>query len=162
MRQGVLPFQYQEEHRASGMTGLAGLPLYLELAHVAGSGRSIEQHVGVRAGGQGWTDAQVVLALVLLQLAGGEAVNDLRMLEADGGLGEVVASGDNGPVGRGGSGRGGHSAGAGRGSVRYLRPRRCFAIWGPSMTRSKSSRDRPIPPSFRLPAAGLPRARYET
>lgn len=31
MAQGVLPFKYEEEKRESGMTDLAGLPLYLDL-----------------------------------------------------------------------------------------------------------------------------------
>ena len=36
MPQGVLPFQYQEETSSAGMTALAGLPTYLDLAYVAG------------------------------------------------------------------------------------------------------------------------------
>jgi len=34
MAQGVLPFKYEEEKRDTGMTGLAGLPVYLDLASV--------------------------------------------------------------------------------------------------------------------------------
>lgn len=86
MLQGILPFQYQEEKRVTGMTALAGLPLYLELAQVAGLLEAIERHLRVRAGGQGWTDRQMVLALVLLNLAGGEAVQDLEVLEQDAGF----------------------------------------------------------------------------
>ncbi len=36
MAQGVLPFKYEEEKTETGMTSLAGLPLYLDLAQVAG------------------------------------------------------------------------------------------------------------------------------
>ena len=36
MKQGVLPFQYEEEKSSTGMTALSGLPAYLELAHAAG------------------------------------------------------------------------------------------------------------------------------
>ena len=40
MPQGILPFKYEEEKRCGGMTGLAGLPAYLDLAFVMGlSGR---------------------------------------------------------------------------------------------------------------------------
>jgi hypothetical protein len=53
MAQGVLPFKYEEEQSRSGMTALAGLPTYLELAAVCGLGESIERHVGVRRGAQG-------------------------------------------------------------------------------------------------------------
>jgi hypothetical protein len=47
---------------------------------------SVERHVGIRAGSQGWTDAQIVTDLTLLQLAGGECVDDLRILEGDEGF----------------------------------------------------------------------------
>jgi len=58
--QTVLPFLYEEEKSASGMTALAALPTYLELAVVEGLRGSIEQHMNVRADGQGWTDSQMV------------------------------------------------------------------------------------------------------
>ena len=89
MPQGLLPFQYEEEKTGSGMTALAGLPLYLELAQVAGLPASLRRHVQV-AGSQGWDDVEVVLALLLLQLAGGEAVEDLRVLEHDAGFAAVL------------------------------------------------------------------------
>lgn len=44
----------------------------------------------VRQGEQGWTDAQVVLSLVLLNLAGGDYVNDVRILEGDEGFSRVL------------------------------------------------------------------------
>lgn len=86
MPQGTLPFKYEAENTRTGMTSLAGLPTYLELAHVAGLRKSVEKHLGVRRGTQGWTDAQVVTALVMLNMAGGEHVDDLRILEADEGF----------------------------------------------------------------------------
>jgi hypothetical protein len=89
MAQGMLPFHYDEEKTGSGMTALGGLPLYLELMHVAGVLESLRREVQV-AGEQGWDDVQVVQALVLLQLAGGEAVDDLRLLEADAGFCTVL------------------------------------------------------------------------
>lgn len=73
MTQGVLSFQYQEERCSSGLTALGGLPAYLDLAAVAGLTESIERHVQVCGQQtQGWTDRQMVMALVLLNLAGGE------------------------------------------------------------------------------------------
>jgi len=36
MAQGILPFKYEEEKKNTGMTSLAGLPIYLELAQKAG------------------------------------------------------------------------------------------------------------------------------
>ena len=90
MAQGVLPFKYEDEARSIGMTALGGLPLYLDLAQVAGLSKSIENHLGVRVGEQGWTDSEVVMSLVLLNLAGGDCVEDLRIVEADEGFGRIV------------------------------------------------------------------------
>ena len=90
MRQGVLPFQYEAEKKSAGMTALAGLPAYLDLAHVAGLWRSIGRHVRLREKGQGWSDGQVIMSLVLLNLAGGDAVEDLRVLEKDEGFCRVL------------------------------------------------------------------------
>jgi hypothetical protein len=87
LKQGILPFRYECEPTESGMTALAGLPAYLELAIVSGLTGSIEQHLGACAlKEQGWTDTQIVMSLILLNIAGGDSVDDLRILEADEGL----------------------------------------------------------------------------
>jgi hypothetical protein len=88
MLQGVLAFKYEEEKHESGMTSLAGLPVYLELAYLLGLGESIAAHLHTRT--QGWTDEQIILALILLNIAGGESVDDLRILEADEGFCRVL------------------------------------------------------------------------
>ena len=90
MKQGVLPFQYEQEKSSPGMTAMAGMMTYLELMHAAGLRSSVERHVGLRECGQGWTDSQVVSSLILLNLAGGESVVDLDVLEKDAGLCRVV------------------------------------------------------------------------
>ena len=92
MQQGVLPFQYEIEGSPSGMTALAGLPAFLDLTAVSGLRESIGRHVQVRGGsrGQGWTDAQQVMALVLMNLAGGDCVDDLRTLSKDEGFCRVL------------------------------------------------------------------------
>lgn len=89
MAQGILGFQYDIDKRQEGLTALAGLPLYLELAHVTGLVESIRGNLSVR-GSQGWTDAQVVLALVLLNLAGGDCPDDLEVLERDEGFAGIL------------------------------------------------------------------------
>ena len=58
--------------------------MFMDLAAVMGVAGSVERHVHVKR--QGWTDAQMVLALILLNLAGGEYVYDLRRLEGDEGF----------------------------------------------------------------------------
>lgn len=88
MAQGVLPFKYEEEKNSSGMTALAGLPAFLDLAKVLGLAESASRHFGPSQ--QGWSAAQHVVALVLLQLAGGDCVDDLQRLEGDDGFCRVL------------------------------------------------------------------------
>ena len=90
MKQGLLAFQYEEEKSTTGMTALSGLMTYVELMHVAGLRSSVERRVGLRGGGQGWTDSQIITSLILLNLAGGESVMDLEVLEKDAGLCRVL------------------------------------------------------------------------
>jgi hypothetical protein len=55
MAQSVLPFQYQVQKQVSGLTALAGLPTYLDLAQASGLRDAICRHLTVRAGSQqGW------------------------------------------------------------------------------------------------------------
>ena len=68
MAQGALPFQYAEERRSAGVTALAGLAAYLDLAQVAGLHESVRRHLVVNQGRQGWTDSQIVISLMLLNL----------------------------------------------------------------------------------------------
>jgi len=84
MAQGVLPYKYEQENQTSGMTSLAGLPIYLDLASVLNLGESIARHLHIKM--QGWTDEQIVMSLILLNLAGGDSVDDLRLLAADEGF----------------------------------------------------------------------------
>ena len=83
MAQEVLPYKYEEERAERGMTALAGLPIYLDLASLLGVGDSIRAHVHLRKSGQGWADEQAVFSLMLLNLAGGDCVDDIRILERD-------------------------------------------------------------------------------
>ncbi|MCP4594908.1 transposase, partial [Neptuniibacter sp.] len=90
MTQGALPFKYEEEKQQSKMTAFGGLPVYLDLAQVLGLSRSMEEHLGVRKGSQGWSDSQIVMSLIMLNLAGGECVEDLNRLEKDEGFCRVI------------------------------------------------------------------------
>lgn len=90
MAQGILRYKYEEEKNKGGMTALAGLPVYLDLAWVLGVGDSIGAHVHVRKSDQGWTDEQAVLSLILLNLAGGDCVDDIKILEKDEGFCKIL------------------------------------------------------------------------
>lgn len=84
MPQGLLPFQYQAD--STPLTAFAGLPLYLDLIQALDLRRLLNTLVNARSGGQGYSDAEACIALLLLNLAGGSCVEDLERLEADAGL----------------------------------------------------------------------------
>jgi hypothetical protein len=88
MPQGVLSYKYEEEKFSKGITALAGLPVYLDLASVLGLGDHIRTHMQVKA--RGWTDEQMIVSLILLNLAGGDCVDDLKILEKDEGFCKVL------------------------------------------------------------------------
>jgi len=90
MAQGTLAFKYEAEETGSGMTALAGLPLYMELGVVSGLVASIKRHLHIRSHGEGWSDPDVVMSIVLLNIAGGDCVEDLRLLAADEGACRVM------------------------------------------------------------------------
>jgi hypothetical protein len=102
--QGVLGFQYEADRSSGGLTSLAGLPLYLDLVAAIGLGAAIRQHVHV-AGSQGWLDIQMVLALILLNLAGGDWLEDLERLEADRGFAAILRDRVGRAVGEASGGR---------------------------------------------------------
>jgi Transposase DDE domain group 1 len=89
--QGVFGFQYEQERCRGGLTSLAGLALYLELIVACGLAAAIRQHVHV-AGQQGWLDLQMVLAVVFLNLAGGDCVADVERLQSDAGFVAVMGA----------------------------------------------------------------------
>jgi hypothetical protein len=88
MAQGALPYKYEEEKTASNMTALAGLPVYLDLSSVLNLGESISTHLHAKV--QGWTDEQMILSLILLNLAGGDSVDDVKILQKDEGFCKVL------------------------------------------------------------------------
>ena len=97
MTQGELAFKYEMDHQGAGMTGMGGIGTYLDLACRSGMVSSIEGHVKARKGGQGWTDAEHILSLVMLNLVGGDCVEDVNRLESDEGfcllLGKALSRG---------------------------------------------------------------------
>jgi hypothetical protein len=90
MAQGILPFQYEKEQNSVGITGLAGLPLYLDLMHVSRLREVIEHKLGVIGPRRGWSATQHILSVILLNLAGGDCVDDLEILNNDPGFGDVL------------------------------------------------------------------------
>ena len=86
MPQGELAFKYELDQQGAGMTGMGGIGPYLDLACRSGMVRSIERYVKARKGDQGWTDVETVVSLVMLNLVGGDCVEDVNRLESDEGF----------------------------------------------------------------------------
>lgn len=84
MSQASLPFQYQAEKNDSGLTGFAGLPLYMDLSRQSGLVEFINKTMNTKK--RGWTDAEMIMSLVLLNLAGGDCISDIECLEQDAGF----------------------------------------------------------------------------
>jgi len=66
------------------------LALYTGLAHIMGLSKSVSDHIRIREDTQGWTDSQVIMSLILLNLSGGDCVEDLNILEADEGFCRIL------------------------------------------------------------------------
>ncbi len=90
MAQRGLAYEYEIEEGKSGLTAMGGLSTYLDLASATGLLKAIDRHLKVRTGGQGWTDRQMVMSLVLLNLAGGDSVDDINKLEGDEGFCRIM------------------------------------------------------------------------
>ena len=85
MPQGPLPFQYESDVHGAALTSLGGLPLYLDLISVLRLPEMIRARLNLRPT-QGFSDVQQLLSLVMLNLAGGDCLDDLRILEDDPGF----------------------------------------------------------------------------
>ena len=87
MPQFALPFKYEEDVKSSGLTGLAGLPLYLELLHSLNIPSIMRKALDAGAHeNTAWHNSDIALLLVLMGLAGGDHVDDMRILEKDAGF----------------------------------------------------------------------------
>lgn len=90
MPQSLLPFQYEEDPTQSKLTALGGLPLFLDLMASLGVIASLRQSLACAGDIHGWSVSDVVLALILVNLAGGDCVEDLDRLNCDMGFGQVM------------------------------------------------------------------------
>jgi hypothetical protein len=89
-KQGILSYRIEADSAKLKLTGMAGLGPYLDLIWASELLKSIRQNLGVRDGDQGWMDEQIVTAFILLNLAGGDCVDDLNALGSDEGLGALI------------------------------------------------------------------------
>jgi hypothetical protein len=88
MPQTILPVQYLCEQNDSSLTSFSGLLLYLEMAHASCLHQCIGKSLQTKT--QGWKDQQIIIALILLNLSGGDCVDDIEKLESDEGLRKIM------------------------------------------------------------------------
>ncbi len=86
MSQGLLPYGVEVVAEGDAVTGRAGLPLVLETMRALGIEQATAEHVRVRERQSGYTETEKIEALVLLLAAGGDCLDDIAVLQADGGL----------------------------------------------------------------------------
>ena len=86
MLQGPLSFNYELPKKLAALTGHAGVGVFLDLIYESDLLSSIEKHLDVRTDTQGWSDAQCIITILLLNLVGGQCVDDVHLLENDQGL----------------------------------------------------------------------------
>jgi len=79
--QKALPFKLEEGDRDDEVTGLAGLPLIHQFMKRSGLCRQIKKHLKFKE--CGWSEVELVETIVMLVAAGGEHLDDVRMLASD-------------------------------------------------------------------------------
>ena len=72
--QGI-SFQYLSEKNSSSLTSFSGLPLYMDLAATSGLWSKVNQELQTKV--RGWSDLQIIMSLILLNIAGGDCVDDI-------------------------------------------------------------------------------------
>lgn len=84
--QGILPYEVDTTGGEADVTARAGLPLVLETMRALEVEKAIGQHLSIRKRRSGYTEAEHIEALVLLLAAGGDCLDDMKLLAADKGL----------------------------------------------------------------------------
>jgi hypothetical protein len=72
------------------VTGRAGMAVVVEAAKALGVDKVVREHLEIRERESGFSEAEKIEALLLLQSAGGECVEDIRILSADKGLERIL------------------------------------------------------------------------
>ncbi len=86
LRSGRLPFQVRVVEDPARVTAHAGLPLVIEAFRTLGLREAVYEHLGFKQRARGYSEATCIETLVALLAAGGECIDDVRVLQADAGL----------------------------------------------------------------------------
>jgi hypothetical protein len=97
-RQGVLPFQYEAEPDGDEVTAWGGLPMVVEVMKKLGVEHHAEELLNVKKRALGFNAFEMLTSFMLLMIAGGDCLDDVRMLRDDRALcallGHELASAD--------------------------------------------------------------------
>lgn len=88
MAQNIFSFKLEEAGKDTSLTSYAGIPLVYELYHKLGLPHLINKQVKVKEAG--WKESELVEAIVGLSVAGGDHMEDVRMLLSDIALANLV------------------------------------------------------------------------
>lgn len=83
---GILPFIVQPVADGADATGRAGLPVVVEVLRAFGVDQLVQKHLQLKERQRGFSELELLEAVVLLQAAGGEHMDDIEALRQDGGL----------------------------------------------------------------------------
>jgi hypothetical protein len=96
-RQGLLPFRMEAAARPMDLTAQAGLTLVAETLAALGAEDLVRAELRLGQRRRGWSPYAKLQWLVLLLAAGGERVEDVRVLGRDAGLGRLLRRGTPSP-----------------------------------------------------------------
>jgi hypothetical protein len=89
--QGLLPFRFAVAPRPMDLTARAGLPLVAETLLALGVDELVRTGLRLRVRQRGYAEFDTLQAIVLIQAAGGDCVEDVRVLARDAGLPRLLA-----------------------------------------------------------------------
>ncbi len=89
MTRQTLPIEFGTDTSSTALTAHSGLLLPLQFIQLAGLLDAVERYVPDDAA-QGWTASEVVQAVLLLNIAGGESLSDVEQLQGDPGLARAI------------------------------------------------------------------------
>jgi len=89
--QGILPFVFEAASQPMDLTARAGLALVSETLLALGLDEVVGTRLALRERRRGHQEFDKLQAVVLVQAAGGECVEDVRVLARDAGLGRLLA-----------------------------------------------------------------------
>jgi len=91
MPQKLLGYKYEESKRSSALSGYAGLPVFLDFLRGLQIDRVMRQELDTAEHSDClWKPSEIVANLLLLNLSGGENVDDLHRLQADSGISRLL------------------------------------------------------------------------